>query len=253
MSARVRLAATDVLGGIVTELDHVFDALDSLVSQLVDIAAGAQAAGEPLSREGLTPLRTTIFGVLAAHRGLVAGAGVITAPDLLRDAPRWLEWWWTTAAGTPEALRINLDPAAPDFFDYTTADWYATPERTLARQVAGPFVDYACTNEYTITLSTPIHADGRMLGVAAADVLAASVERRVVPALTAIPRPVVLANADGRVIASNSPHWTPGQRVTVPDQPARTANGPMGTLVLIDVEGRSRLEWAPHPRRSLAS
>jgi hypothetical protein len=240
MSARGGLVTRDVLDGIVTELEQVFDALDSLASGLVDIAMRAQLAGEPLNREGLAPLRTTIFGALAAHRGLVAGAGVITAPDLLRDAPRWLEWWWTTAAGTPEALRINLDPAAPDFFDYTTADWYATPERTLARQVAGPFVDYACTNEYTITLSTPIHADGRMLGVAAADVLASSVERRVIPALTAIPRPVVLANTDGRVIASNSPQWTPGLRVTVPDKPVRSAHGPMGTWMLIDIERRSR-------------
>ncbi len=221
----------DVLGDVVTELEQVFDALDTLAGHLVELAGG----GEPLHREGLAPLRPLIFRVLAEHRGLVAGAGVITAPDLLRDAPRWLEWWWTTGSGTPEALRVNLDPAAPDFFDYTTADWYAAPERTQRRQAAGPYVDYACTNEYTITLSTPVRAGRELLGVAAADVLVASVERRVLPALTALPRPVVLASADGRVIASNSPQWTPGLRVDLAAAPAPPSGSPLGSWTLIDV------------------
>jgi hypothetical protein len=225
----------DVFGDVVSELEQVFDALDALAGHFVDITGG----GEALVREDLVPLRQTILDLLAAHRGLVAGAGVITAPDLLRDAPRWLEWWWTTAAGTPEALRVNLDPAAPDFFDYTTADWYATPERTRVRQAAGPFVDYACTNEYTITLSIPVHgamaSTDRLLGMAAADVLASSVERRVLPALTAIARPVVLASAEGRVIASNSPHWTPGLRIGVPEPSTRLPGSPMDSWTLVEV------------------
>lgn len=215
MSQRQAPPAVEVLGHVVHDLEQVFGALDALGRRLHDVVARANAAEAPLHRGDLAPLHEVIFEILADHRDLVAGAGVIVAPDLLRDAPRWLEWWWTTAAGTPEALRVNLDPDAPDFFDYTTADWYATPERTLTRQAAGPYVDYACTGEYAITLSIPIHLGDRLLGVAAADVLVSSVERRVLPALMSIAHPVVLANMDGRVIASNSPHWTPGQRVTI--------------------------------------
>jgi hypothetical protein len=198
-----------VLGDVLDELEDVFGALDALAHRLAGLAAGGCA----LYRNDLASLRPKIFDVLAAHRDLVTGTGVIAAPNLLRDATRWLEWWWTAPAGAPEALRVNLDPGAPDFYDYTTADWYATPERTQTRRMAGPYVDFLCTNEYTVTLSTPVRDDGRLLGMAAADVLVSSLERRVLPVLTSIAHPVVLASADGRVIASNSPHWAPGLRV----------------------------------------
>jgi hypothetical protein len=238
--------AGEVLDHVVHDLEQIFDALDTLAERLREIVARADATGAPLHRSDLTALHEAIFHILATNRDLVAGAGVIAAPNLLSDAPRWLEWWWTTAAGTPEALRVNLDPAAPDFFDYTTADWYATPQRTLTRQAAGPYVDYACTGEYAITLSTPICSGHRLLGVAAADVLVSSVERRVLPALMSIAHPVVLANMDGRVIASNSPHWTPGLRVAVhggnpaalpgPDLDSDGVTSPVRSWVLVNVD-----------------
>ncbi|HEY7076940.1 MAG TPA: GntR family transcriptional regulator [Solirubrobacteraceae bacterium] len=193
---------------IAGELERVFAALEDLGARF-----GALVAGGELRREDLEPLRPPIFGVLAAHRGLVAGAGIITAPGLLADAPRWLEWWFTGARGAPEPLRVNLDPAAPDFYDYATADWYATPERTREPRMAGPYVDLACTNEYAITLSVPVVCGGAMAGVAAADLLVASVEERVRPALAGLDRSLALTNADGRVIASNSAALPPGERL----------------------------------------
>ncbi|HKE78300.1 MAG TPA: cache domain-containing protein [Solirubrobacteraceae bacterium] len=201
--------ADDVLGDVMGELEQVFAALAALGARFADLV---EQTGQP-SREHVASLRPAIFDLLAAHRELVTGAGIVTAPGLLADAPRWLEWWWTTTRGAPEALRVNLDPGAPDFYDYTTTDWYATPERTRLARMAGPFVDFACTNEYAITLSSPVHAGGEMLGVAAADVLVSSVEGRVLPTLVALDRAVALTNADGRVITSNTPAVVTGQRV----------------------------------------
>jgi hypothetical protein len=211
-----------VLGDVLTELELLFTDLDGLADKLRELAQKATTSGDLLDREDLVALRPVIFNILNTRRGLVAGSGVIMTPGLLRDAARWLEWWWTTPAGTPEALRINLDPNAPDFFDYTTADWYATPARTLRRWVSGPYVDYVCTNAYSITLATPVRSDDQLLGIAAADVLISSLEQRVLPVLTAIPHPVVLASGDGRVIASNSPYWAPGMSIALADRP-RTA------------------------------
>jgi hypothetical protein len=224
--------ASRLLRPLAEELGQVFDALDALAARFREACAGG--AG----RDDLIPLRPAIFELLESHRGLVAGAGIITAPGLLRDAPRWLEWWWTNAGGSPEALRINLDPAAPDFFDYTTADWYATPLASGTRRVAGPYVDYACTNEYAVTLSVPVGVRGEVLGVAAADVLVSSLETRVLPALTGFDRPLVLANADGRVIVSNSPRWAPGMRVGLNVPVASDPPGsPLRSWVLVDVDG----------------
>ena len=105
--------AGEVLGHVVHDLEQVFGALDTLGRRLHDVVAQANAVEAPVHRSDLTPLHEVIFDILANHRDLVAGAGVILAPELLLDAPRWLEWWWTTAAGTPEALRVNLDPECP--------------------------------------------------------------------------------------------------------------------------------------------
>jgi DNA-binding FadR family transcriptional regulator len=192
-------------------LERLFGVLDGLGRKLVDLAAAADGA---LQRDDLAKLRPAIFGLLASHRDLAAGAGVITAPAVIADAPLWLEWWWTTPAGSAEQLRVNLDPAAPDFFDYTTAAWYTAAERLSSGGAAtGPYVDYFCTGEYTVTLSVPVRADGRFLGVAAADVLASNLEGQVLPALLATGRPVALTSPEGRVIAATTADLVPGARV----------------------------------------
>ena len=221
-------SADELLGDVASELERVFAALDDLAARF-----GALASGDLVRRDDLEPLRTTIFALIADHGELVTGAGVVTVPGLLADVPRWLEWWWTSTRGTPEALRVNLDPAAPDFYDYTAADWYATPLRTFEPRLAGPYVDYACTNQYAVTLSVPVRAGERFLGVAAADVLVASLEQRLVPALAALARPAALTNAEGRVIATSAPSVVPGQRIALSDAAARPS--PVRSWLLIDV------------------
>ena len=220
------------IGRVEAEIGRLFGVLEGLSGRFSELAAGA--AGVSLRRDDLAALRPAIFGILSDHRELAAGAGVITAPNVLADAPLWLEWWWTTAGGTPEELRVNLNPAAPDFYDYTTAEWYTAAERTGEPQAVGPYVDHFCTGEYTITLSVPVRLAGRFLGVAAADVLVSSLERQVLPALLAAGRPSALTSADGRIIASTSPRWPPGLRVPAGGAATRT---PLGSWRVVDLAG----------------
>jgi DNA-binding FadR family transcriptional regulator len=218
---RQLLPAAGRLEDVAEELEGVFAGLEELGARFAELAAGGAR------REDLSPLRAPILALIEAHAGLVTGAGVITAPGLLADAPYWLEWWWTGARAGPEALRVNLDPAAPDFYDYTAADWYAAPRRTGGPSLSGPYVDHACTNEYAVTLGVPCGA----CGVAAADVLVVNLERRVGPALAALDRPVALTNAAGRVIAANTASVVPGERVDV----ARAAPAPVRSWLLVDL------------------
>jgi hypothetical protein len=199
--------ADDVLAGITNELDALFAMLGPVASGFARVAGLEQPA-----HEDLIDFRGAISDVISTP-GLIGGAGVIIAPGLLVNAEYWMEWWWAVPDHDPEALRVNLEPSAPDFFDYTTADWYATPERTGTRHVAGPYVDYVCTNEYAMTLAQPVRAAGRFVGVAALDVPVAGFETRVLPALRALGSPATLANAAGRVIASTAAAVWPGQRV----------------------------------------
>jgi DNA-binding FadR family transcriptional regulator len=188
-------------------LNRIGAELDDLFARLTDLGSRyAALLNGPVRHDDLDALRPAILAILTDHADLAGGAGVITAPDVLSDASLWLEWWWTSPWAVPERLRVNLDPEAPDFYDYTTAVWYARALESGTPQAVGPYVDHFCTGDYTITLSVPVEANGHFVGVAAADILVSSLERQVVPALGA----GALLGANGRVIASASADLPPG-------------------------------------------
>lgn len=224
-----------VLAGVIEDLGTIFGELEGLGREFADLVDGTPALGV----EDLGPLRDSIFAILAVSGDLVSGAGVVVRPGLLGDAERWLEWWSATTLGArPEPLRVNLDPTAPDFYDYLTNDWFTTPQATLEPSMSGPFVDHACTNMYAITLSVPVIAAGEFIGVAAADVLVASLERKVMPALLRFPAPAALTTGEGRVIASNCPSVLSGERLDLAERRAtqdRSARPPLDTLNVVDL------------------
>ena len=129
----------------------------------------------------ISPPRPLVAGLLRKHAGLAAGAGVVLAP---RHGGRCAPLH-RVVVGRPSAqivpLEVDLDPESAEFYDYTTTDWYREPERTGAPTLAGPYVDFICTHEYTFTLAAPVRRAGRFIGVAAADILATQVERLVLP------------------------------------------------------------------------
>jgi hypothetical protein len=209
MSATESLAA-GVLDDLDSELSRVFGTLAELASEYVEMVTTAQQAGDAVASRDLAVLRPTIFAILDSHPGTIVGAGVITAADLLVDTTRWLEWWWPRTGTPPEQLRVNLDPSAPDFYDYTNEDWYTHPERTHDIGIAGPFVDHVCTGTYSATLTVPALRGDEFLGVAAADILVSSIERRLLPRLLKLGRPLVVATPTGRVVVSTDAMWSPG-------------------------------------------
>lgn len=198
---------------------RIADVLDSVTELGEAMAAVAVAAGpRPLRRADLAELRPLVAEVLRRHEGLIAGTGVVLAPGVLADAPRWIEWWWADEGGGISPLDVDLDPASAEFYDYTTTEWYREPARSGQLWVTGPYVDYICTHKYTFTVSAPVLHAGRFLGVAGADILADRVERLALPGLARLGRPAVLASGHGRVIASNTASVPPG--VVLGRQPA---------------------------------
>ena len=117
---------------------------------------GPRAARPRPPRADLAPVRDLVHATLA-RRPLLAGAGMVFAPGVVADAPRWLEWWRSARPGAPVFLNACLDPADPDFYDYERAEWYTTPRDTGGRWIAGPFVDHSGTNEHILTLTLPGH------------------------------------------------------------------------------------------------
>jgi Cache domain len=229
--------AARLLADVTRRMDEVLGSVAGLVTAAESIAgrAGRVPANQPpdgpvpanqppgseppgtrsLRRDDFAALRPLVAALLEDHAGLAAGAGVVLAPQMLADAPRCIEWWWTDRNGRVVPLDVDTDPESAEFYDYTTTEWYREPERTGAATLAGPYVDFICTHEYTFTLAAPVRSAGRFIGVAATDILATQVERLVLPGLCRLGTPagghaVVLASGHGRVIASTSASLPPG-------------------------------------------
>ena len=182
--------------------------------EMAEVVAAALPAGRrPVLADlgGVEPLATA---QLARPDRLVVGSGMIAHPDLIDDAPWHLAWWTADAGGRIAALRVESDPARDGFRDYTVLEWWAVPRRTGRRHITGPYVDYLCTDEYTLTFTVPVHRpDGSLAAVVGSDVYVARAERLLLPSLRAAGRPATVVNAAGRVVVSTSSAHVAGSLV----------------------------------------
>jgi len=90
--------------------------------------------------------------------GLVVGAGFIAAPRLLADSSS-ASSVDQRAQRHPTQLFISLDPSSEYFLDYTRQSWFTVPRDTGRRHITGPYVDYLCTDEYTLTFTLPVRGE----------------------------------------------------------------------------------------------
>ncbi|KOV68719.1 cache domain-containing protein [Streptomyces sp. MMG1121] len=202
---------------------QVGDALEAVFEAVADIRAETEALLDRVAAGGRRPVSADLAALRPGlHRhltceDLVCGAGFVAAPGLLTDVPAWLEWWQSGADGAVRPLLLDLDPGRSAYSDYTHWDWFALPRDTGRRAVAGPYVDYLCSDEYSLTLSEPVRIQGHFAGVAAADVYLRNFEAAVLPLLRRLPRPARLVNARGRVAASADPAHLAGSLTRGPD------------------------------------
>jgi hypothetical protein len=197
-------------------LEAVFETVAATRAETEALLGRVAAEGRRPVSADLAALRPGLH-VHLTREELVSGVGFVAAPGLLTDVPVWLEWWQSGADGDVRPLLLDLDPGQSAYSDYTHWDWFALPRDTGRRAVAGPYVDYLCSDEYSLTLSEPVLIQGRFAGVAAADVYLRHFETAVLPLLRRLPRPARLVNARGRVAASADPAHLAGSLTKGPD------------------------------------
>lgn len=190
--------------------DGIFAEIEPMRSEVErELATGSPRRAD-LAIEGLC------HDLLLGSAGGAAGSGLVMAPGVLTDAEYWLEWWTCDPDAdpvTPKRLAVETDPSAVGFRDYTELPWYAVPFATGARHVTGPYVDYICTDQYTLTLTTPVLRDGRFVGVVGADLLVRTVEDDLFGLLQKVPGKCAVVNASGRVVCSTDPELITGDLV----------------------------------------
>ncbi|WP_395245051.1 hypothetical protein ACGGZK_04445 [Agromyces sp. MMS24-K17] len=218
MTTRLDVPAAQVVSRIAATIDPVFAMVDgwrdALAAHLAGTGTGATAP-EPTARALDPVVDALVRPELERDGGLITGAGFVADPGYLMDAPWHLAWWLGTANtfGSGHGVRrleAESDPDAEQFRDYTTLEWWRVPARTGTRHLTGPYVDYLCTDDYTVTITTPVTVGGELVGLVGADLYVAQLERVLLPVIRASGHPCTLVNASGRVVASTDAHRATG-------------------------------------------
>jgi methyl-accepting chemotaxis protein-like sensor len=199
---------TDIVGALEGLCAAVFAPLLVMAEM---VTAALPARRRPVLAD-LAAVEALARAELLRPHTLITGTGLVADPSLIADAP-WHLAWWTVDQRRVEPLRVVSDPALDGFRDYTVLEWWAVPKRTGQRHITGPYVDYLCTDAYTLTFTVPVHHRGELAGVVGSDVYAARAERILRPALRAAGRPATVVNTAGRVVASTHPEHATGAPV----------------------------------------
>lgn len=165
----------------------------------------------------------------------VYGAGFIAAIDLLSDARSHLAWW---QGADKRQLVLASQSVNKEHIDYSELEWYRVPLETSNPHVAGPYVDYLCSDEYTITIAVPLLIRGVFAGVAGLDLLVGEVERQLTPRFAALGHQVTLVNGVGRVVVSTDPRCATGDSVRgsrLADLPRAACHGVALDVIVEDV------------------
>lgn len=215
------LLGDEIVDQVSALVEAVFHGLGPLVARAAELFAGeSRPRADDLER-----LRPLVHDALGGVHGLVVGAGFIAAPHALADQELGFEWWTATGGTRPRQLFISLDPGSDHFLDYTRQSWFTVPRDTGHRHITGPYVDYLCTDEYTLTFTVPVRPGGTFSGVVGCDVFVRELEHLLQRRLRGLPGRAALLNTQGRVIVSNTPRQPAGSLLRALDIPAWWGSG----------------------------
>lgn len=247
MDRERELAYQDLVARIDEFFDGVFAPLEAWVPRLQAELRERLEQG-PLTGAGLVALiEAEAHAVLEATDRPLYGAGYCATERIVTEGNP-LAWWQGPERSLLASSTFGPGQAAVDLH---RLEWYRVPAETLERHIAGPFVDYLCSNEVTLTSSLPVELDGSFAGVVCADVLVASLEDVLLPRLAELGE-ASLVNASGRVVLSTDPLRETGDRCAVEEEVAagarlwRSRRYPFGLIA----HERTEHERAEHSQRS---
>lgn len=191
-------------------VDEFFDGVFiPLKKWIPELSTQLQAQGGSFSSAALTSLvKEGSYAILDTVDRPLYGAGFCGSDAIVTEGNP-LAWWQG-----PDRLLLASSTFGPGqaAIDLERLEWFRVPRETGMQHVAGPFVDYLCSNEITITSAVPLFVDGVFWGVACADVLVASIEESLLPSIEDIAN-AALVNLGGRVVVSTDPEMETGDRL----------------------------------------
>ncbi len=200
--------------GVENVVESIFQALNELGAQFVQTRTDNLRAANGFTSNHMCQLQPAIFNVLDTVPTMHS-AGFFVAEGILDDQPRSFEWWQRTDTQRRyEPLLLDVEPTSVDCYDYYEMDWFRAARTSGVRHVTSPLIDLPCATILVMTFATPVFDNQDFLGIAGADIAVSRVESHLLRALSAADAPCLLTNTARRVIASNSPTWRAGDRLS---------------------------------------
>lgn len=184
-------------------------------------------AAPPTRRDIDAEIEDLATALLTRPGSQLVGAGFVAAPGVLADAQWHMAWWQGARA---ERLLTDGEDAAGEA--YARREWFVRPIEQGVAHLTGPYVDFLCTDEYTVTVTMPVVVAGVNVGVVGADVLAATLENGLASELRSVSARAALLNSHGRVIVSADPLVAAGTLLPA-DAGERVASDILGLSVVV--------------------
>ncbi|MCW3154529.1 cache domain-containing protein [Achromobacter spanius] len=202
--------ANGILECVLNDAQNTAGALAEAAAQILSGQTPTPGSGLRLSGEHRRALQTHIQVALQLNPWCNgAGFASYAAPAGLDDGYWTLEWWQQEGPSMQQA-QLDRNQETRRRLDFRAFAWFDQPARCLRPVVEGPYVDYICNGAYTITAAHPVLVQGACAGVTAVDVLVATLDRMLLPALHPIGKPALVLNADSRVVMSTAHRIRPG-------------------------------------------
>ncbi len=217
--------------GLARELQRIVALVMAPLSTIGKAAVGSYRIATD-EKDGRGLLSQVIMTELLNIDFPVDGIGFIAEPEPLPSKAYWMNWWRRDRDGVHADRSHQMDPARDDFYDYTARDYFRYPRLELQSWAEGPYFDSGGADDYLLTVAVPVSADGRFIGVAAADLLIADLENHLAAWLVESPSPRMVINADRRVIVSNSATHIVGDQVPTDIAFALHEVGALGWAIL---------------------
>ncbi len=208
MSVSLLGDATPVVDAVSTMLDGVFAHVREVRDELR--ACFDRCGDDAVTRRDLTSLQPRLHAALGQSGGLLRGTGVVLAPARLMDARLWIDWWVIDREGIVHPTYFEFDERSLDYYDYTRAECYLSPESGTLHSLVGPYVDFNGIDDYIVTATSPMLVDGQFVGVAGADLAVDEIERRLNAANRSFDAEIVVTNGSNRIVASLSARHVAG-------------------------------------------
>ena len=140
---------------------------------------------------------------------LISGVGFVTYNEDISHS--WKVAWLYRPDGLRIPNRICLNKASQSLLDYPTFLWFNKVKAFAKGYLHGPYVDYICNANYTLTYLYPVYLDQQLVGIAATDIRVAQIEQIIRETLASHRTALVISTLDGRILFSNHDQYRVGE------------------------------------------